>query len=75
MTQLSRIFCTFLRCSAFMQVIVAIDIWLKLDCPVIFDPHGAVHEINRHGLSKHYSAARSLSNGGEKTVARQGKCL
>ena len=71
MTQLSRIFRTFLRCSAFVQVIVAIDIWLKLDCPVIFDPHGAVHEINRHGLSKYDSATCPLCNGGEKTVARQ----
>src|SRR5262245_6127030 len=72
MTQLSRIFCTLLRCPAFLQVIVAINIWLKLECPVIFDPHGAVHEINRHGLGQYDGATRPLSNGGEQPVPRQG---
>src|SRR5262249_8379901 len=47
------------------------NIWLKLEGPVIFDPHGAVHEINRHGLGQYDGATRPLSNGGEQTVPRQ----
>src|SRR5215470_14789302 len=71
MTQLSRVFCTFLRCAAFLQVIVAINIWLKLYGPVIFDPYRTVYEINRHGLCQDNSAAGPLSNRGEQTVTGQ----
>ena len=51
-----------------MQGIVAINIWLKLYGPVVFDPHRAVHEINRHGLCQYDGAARPLAHRGEQTV-------